>query len=295
MTRYKESGVDIQKAEELVKFLKISGFGAVIDLGDGRKLTLSTDGVGTKLLLAEELGIYDTIGIDLVAMCVNDILCMGAKPIAFLDYYAMGKLDLEKSKLILSGILKGCELSGCPLVGGETAEMPGVYPKSGFDLAGFAAGIIEKGNEKGKDKVKEGNKIIGIPSSGLHSNGFSLIRRVIKKPTMEHLTPTRIYVKDVLPVLDSINAMAHITGGGIHGNLPRILTDDLTYDIDIPYSEVMRQLYNLCYMTKHEFESTFNCGWGMMLITDDDSVLDHIKDARVLGKVINKQLNAQKN
>jgi len=292
MTTYKESGVDIKKAEELVKFLRLAGFGALIDLGDGRKLTLSTDGVGTKLLVAQELGIYDTIGIDLVAMCVNDILCMGAKPVAFLDYYATGKLDLEKSKQILTGIQRGCEIAGCPLVGGETAEMPGVYTKDGFDLAGFAAGIIETGDEKTVDVVNEGDFIVGLPSSGFHGNGFSLIRKIFKEKgiPMEpiHLTPTRIYVNDVLPELVWIKSMAHITGGGIHGNLPRALPNHLTYDITIPYSSLMQHLFIMSGLSTVEFESTFNCGWGMILIADSNMLATKIDGATVLGKVIEK-------
>jgi phosphoribosylformylglycinamidine cyclo-ligase len=292
MTTYKESGVDIEKAEKLVNFLNISGFGSSIDLGDGRKLTLSTDGVGTKILIAEELQIYDTIGIDLVAMCVNDILCMGAKPIAFLDYYAMGKLDLEKSKKILAGILKGCELAGCPLVGGETAEMPGVYPENGFDLAGFSAGIVEKGNTKPSIDIKEGDLIIGIPSSGFHSNGFSLIRTIYKNhgitPELNDLTPTKIYVNDIIPNMHLIKALAHITGGGIHGNLPRALPDRLTYDIKIPYSDKFNWLFRLSGLTNIEFENVFNCGWGMILIAESDELIDCVKNSVVLGRVIEK-------
>lgn len=293
MTTYKESGVDIEKGEELARFLGMKDFGGVIDLGDDKKLVLSTDGVGTKILIAEELGIYDTIGIDLVAMCVNDILCMGAKPVAFLDYYATGKLDLEKSKKILTGIQKGCELAGCPLVGGETAEMPGVYPENGFDLAGFAVGTANKDDIMDSGWVKPGDLIIGLPSSGFHSNGYSLIRKIFKEKgiPMEpiHLTPTRIYVNDVMPFMGKIEAMAHITGGGIHGNLPRALPDHLTYDITIPYSSLMQHLFIMSGLSAHEFESTFNCGWGMMLITTyADDIVASIDGAAVLGKVVKK-------
>lgn len=292
MTTYKESGVDIEKADQLVKFLGMKGFGALIGLGDDRQLALSTDGVGTKILIAEELGIYDTIGIDLVAMCVNDILCQGARPIAFLDYYATGKLNLDKSKEVLSGILKGCELADCPLVGGETAEMPGVYPENGFDLAGFVAGIVEPNDEKHTDTVEEGDLIVGLPSSGFHSNGFSLIRKIFEEKGIPlepvHLTPTKIYVNDILPVLDSIRSMAHITGGGIHGNLPRALPDHLTYDISIPYSSLMQHLFIMSGLTNVDFESTFNCDWGMMLITEEDDLATKIDGAAVLGKVVKK-------
>ena len=300
MTAYSDAGVNVQKADELVKFLNMSGFGASLDLGDGRKLTLSTDGVGTKVLWAKEMEIYDTIGIDLVAMCVNDLICEGATPIAFLDYYATGKLDLEKSKKIMKGILRGCELANCPLVGGETAEMPGVYPKNGFDLAGFAAGIVEKGNSLPKKTIKEGDLVIGIPSNGFHSNGFSLLRKIFKENDIalfdECLAPTRIYVDEVIPNISMIKSAAHITGGGIHGNLPRALPDHLTYDAQFPMSDIFDWFYHCEIgtnektedMTVYEFESVFNCGWGMILISETEEILDHILDAKVLGSVISK-------
>ena len=288
--KYKDAGVNIEKANQLINFLNIEGFAALINIGNSKKLALSTDGVGTKLLLAEELGIYNTIGIDLVAMCVNDILCHGARPIAFLDYYATGKLDINKGKEILSGIIEGCRLANCPLVGGETAEMPDVYSETGFDLAGFAAGIVDKNMEL--STVKKDDLIIGIPSSGFHSNGFSLIRKVSYNNNISlnknDLTPTRIYVKDILPNLSMIKSMAHITGGGIHGNLPRALPNNLTYDIKIPYSDKFDWFFSKCSISKYEFENIFNCGWGMLLITDTSDILNQIKDAKILGKVINK-------
>ena len=194
MTTYKETGVDIEVGNEVAKYLGFKDFGASIMIG-GEEVVMSTDGVGTKLLVAEAQNKFDTIGIDLVAMCVNDILCKFATPIAFMDYYATGKICLDKSKEILDGILKGCEISGCELVGGETAEMPGVYEGTNFDLAGFVVGTTI---DKGKDtKVQSGDLLIGLPSSGPHSNGFSLLRKILPLEDIP-LNPTRIYVKEIL-------------------------------------------------------------------------------------------------
>ena len=298
---YKDAGVDVNKADKLVKHLGIGGYGAVIDIDKtlpqfttwnnpywhtGCRLVMGTDGVGTKILVAEQLKKYDTIGIDLVAMCVNDIICHGATPFAFLDYYATGKLVLKKSKEILKGIQQGCEIADCQLVGGETAEMPGVYTKSKFDLAGFAIGLVHAQDERPKN-VKIGDHIIGIPSSGLHSNGFSLIRKLYKEYTEEMLTPTRIYTYDVLPVIQHINALAHITGGGIHGNLPRVLPKGTSYKLKFKYSKQWQELYKKTKFSKTEFESTFNCGWGMLLVAKEtDKILDHIKDAKVIGEIV---------
>ena len=298
---YKDAGVDVNKADKLVKHLGITGYGAIIDIDKtlpqfttwknpywhtGCRLVMGTDGVGTKILVAEQLKKYDTIGIDLVAMCVNDIICHGATPFAFLDYYATGKLVLKKSKEILKGIQQGCEIADCQLVGGETAEMPGVYTKSNFDLAGFAIGLVHAQDERPKN-VKVGDHIIGIPSSGLHSNGFSLIRKLYNEYTEEMLTPTRIYTYDVLPIIKHINALAHITGGGIHGNLPRVLPKGTSYKLKFKYSKQWQELYKKTKFSKAEFESTFNCGWGMLLVAKEtDKILDHIKDAKVIGEVI---------
>ena len=321
-TTYKNAGVDPRRAEKVLKSIGASGsggFGAVISLdaedgpksvtnfsnpywSTGCKLVIGADGVGTKVEVARRLKKFDTIGIDLVAMCVNDILCHGAAPFAFLDYYATGKIHVRRSKEILAGIQKGCEIAGCNLVGGETAEMPGTYSKSSgkFDLAGFVVGITHIQNERPRTDqwrcVKEEDLIIGIPSSGLHSNGYSLVRacydRLNLPYTEELLTPTRIYCQDVLPIMDKIKALAHITGGGIHGNLPRALPDDLTYDISLPhYPWIFQQMRGLAEMKMYDLESTFNCGWGMMLVIkpqDEEDVLKHIKDARTLGVVIPK-------
>ena len=287
---YKDAGVDIAKADQLIKQLGFSDYGAVINLGD-TKIVLSTDGVGTKILVAEQLKVFDTIGIDLVAMCANDILCHGAKPHSFLDYYAMGSLNLEKSKEILSGIQTGCKLAGCELVGGETAEMPGVYEGDKFDLAGFCMGVVIDELPK-KDLMKEGDLIIGIPSSGPHSNGYSLLRQLYGGIYhINILRPTRIYTNDILPILPLIKGAAHITGGGIHSNLPRILPDHLNYNINIVLQDWWSALFASTQnfpmnMSKHEFECVFNCGWGMLLVADKeniDKISEKVTDATVLG------------
>jgi phosphoribosylformylglycinamidine cyclo-ligase len=282
---YKDAGVDIAKADKLIKQLGFSDYGAVINLGD-TKIVLSTDGVGTKILVAEQLKVFDTIGIDLVAMCVNDILCHGAKPHSFLDYYATGGLNLEKSKEILSGIQTGCKLAGCELVGGETAEMPDVYEGDKFDLAGFCMGVVIDELPK-KDLMKEGDVIIGIPSSGPHSNGYSLLRKLYHGIYhLNILRPTRIYTDNILSILPLIKGAAHITGGGIHGNLPRILPDNLNYNINIILQDWWLDLFNSAKMDKYEFESVFNCGWGMLLIADAeniDQISEKVADSAVLG------------
>jgi phosphoribosylformylglycinamidine cyclo-ligase len=283
---YKDAGVDTKKADKLVEHLGMSDYGAVVNLLNGPQVVLSTDGVGTKILVAEQLKKFDTIGIDLVAMCVNDILCQGAQPVSFLDYYATGKLDLDKSKQILNGILKGCEIAECRLVGGETAEMPGVYKGSNFDLAGFAMGVVVEEHPK-KHLIKDTDVIIGIPSSGPHSNGYSLLRKIYNnKFDLSLLEPTRIYVKDVMPVLKDVKAIAHITGGGIHGNLPRVLPDNISYNINITLNDWWQELFNRTTMTQYEFECIFNCGWGMLLIAEyADVVLQYIPDAQVIGQL----------
>lgn len=282
---YKDAGVDIAKADKLIKQLGFSGYGAVIELGD-TKIVLSTDGVGTKILVAEQLNVFNTIGIDLVAMCANDILCHGAKPHSFLDYYATGSLNLEKSKEILSGIQTGCELAGCELVGGETAEMPGVYEGDKFDLAGFCMGVIVDELPK-KDLMKEGDVIIGIPSSGPHSNGFSLLRKLYHGIYhLNILRPTRIYTNDILPILPLIKGAAHITGGGIHGNLPRIIPSNMSYTISIKLEDWWEDLYTVADMSQYDFECVFNCGWGMLLVADRQNIgkiSEKVTDSVVLG------------
>jgi phosphoribosylformylglycinamidine cyclo-ligase len=295
MSAYKEAGVDVEKAEEIVRYLGMSGYGSVIKLGNVW-IVLSTDGVGTKLLVAEEIGKFDTIGIDLVAMCANDVLCHGARPHSFLDYYATGKLDIEKTKQILTGIQTGCELAGCKLVGGETAELPGMYTGTQFDLAGFCMGIVARKDsnylyEIPRGDIVAGDVIVGIPSSGPHSNGYSLIREIYR-PYINYeeylLTPTRIYVKEVMSVLPYIKAVAHITGGGIHGNLPRVLPTGTNYNLPITLEGWWQELYDMSKIEQYEFECVFNCGWGMLLVVSKyevTEVLEEIKDAVVVGDI----------
>lgn len=296
--KYTEAGVDTYKADKFVESIGINpdDFGALIKLGRD-ELVFCTDGVGTKILMAEELNKFDTIGIDLVAMCVNDLLCKGARPIAFLDYYATGKLDLDKSNEIMKGIKKGCEIAGCDLVGGETAELPGMYDGNKFDLAGFAVGLVQRRNGMTRPEsfpkkydIVEGDLLIGIPSSGIHSNGFSLIRKHMK-PSIELLEPTRIYVKEVMDVCWDIKACAHITGGGLNKNIDRVIPKDLTYCLDFVYSDFWHDIFEYCGFEDDithliQFEEVFNCGWGMVLVASQDkidSIKSKIPDCEVLG------------
>jgi phosphoribosylformylglycinamidine cyclo-ligase len=282
---YKNVGIDPFKADKFVKMIgSDNSYAATVPLPGGDTVALATDGVGTKLLIAKHFKKYDTIGIDLVAMCVNDLLCVGARPVSFLDYYATGKLDLGVSMDIIKGIKDGCSLARCDLVGGETAEMPDCYHNGEFDLAGFAMGIVEK---KLSTNVRPGNLIIGIPSSGPHSNGYSLIRSLFAYDEIP-LTPTRIYVNEIMDNLQNINACAHITGGGIHGNLTRVL-NGLSYKFDYGVLESYLndnwwgELFGRSYMSHVEFQSTFNCGWGMLIIAEEE--LD-IPGSEILGKIL---------
>lgn len=275
--------VDQTKANELSEYLGLSGYGAVINVGSCKDIALSTDGVGTKLLIAEHFNKFDTVGIDLVAMCANDILCVGARPHSFLDYYATGSLDMDKSKEILHGIIKGCELAGCKLVGGETAQLnPMFFRKTWFDLAGFIMGVVER--RLPSPFIDVGDYIVGIPSSGIHSNGFTTIRINVKEWTEDFLTPTRIYTNEIMDNLKHIKACAHITGGGIHGNLPRVL-NGFNYTIDLALNSYWKNIKQLVGMTTEQMENTFNCGWGMLLVVNDPDVLD-IPDAKVIGRIV---------
>ncbi|HAN05757.1 MAG TPA: phosphoribosylformylglycinamidine cyclo-ligase, partial [Elusimicrobia bacterium] len=248
MTTYKKSGVDIKLADKFTEFLEkkskaIGGFAGLLSIPETRgeySMVASTDGVGTKLKLAFLLDRHDTIGIDLVAMCVNDLLCCGARPMIFLDYYATGRLDLARSKKVIEGILEGCRQGESVLLGGETAEMPGFYQPGEYDLAGFSVGIVKNSETLDGRRVRAGDVLIGLPSTGFHSNGFSLIRKVLgdkkllEKYAARLLTPTKIYVKDVNKLRAALKkqkqdvlALAHITGAGIPGNLPRVLPKHL--------------------------------------------------------------------
>ena len=295
---YKKSGVNISLANKLVKHISniskkgvkktksaskkdvIGGFGSLFDISNSKikdpVIVSCTDGVGTKIELANKFGKFDTIGIDLVAMCVNDLIVQGARPLFFLDYIAVGKLDLNKTKKILKGIFKGCKISNCDLIGGETAEMPGVYSKNKFDLAGFSVGIVSKKKILDKKKVKEGNIVLAIPSSGIHSNGYSLVRSILKKERVskklkkELLKPTRIYSKEILKLTSKnlINSAAHITGGGLIENLLRSVPKDLTLNVDlskIKITNIFKWLKKKN-ISDHEMMQTFNCGIGFCII-----------------------------
>ena len=306
---YAQAGVDIDAGNELVERIKpaskstqrsgsmsgLGGFGAMFDPKaagyDDPILVGATDGVGTKLRLAIDTGDVSTVGIDLVAMCVNDLICQGAEPLFFLDYFATGKLHVDQATRVIEGIAEGCRLSGCALIGGETAEMPGMYAKDDFDLAGFAVGAVERGTQLPQG-VALGDLLIGLPSSGLHSNGFSLVRRIVADQGltwdshapfgtgtlgMALLTPTALYVKACLAALreGGVHAMAHITGGGLTENLPRVLPDDLGATIDlqrIPALPIMSWLAQAGGISEAEMLKTFNCGIGMILAVEPTQV-----------------------
>jgi phosphoribosylformylglycinamidine cyclo-ligase len=301
---YKKSGVDISLANKLVKHISnvsnkdvkkannsfnkdiIGGFGSLFDLSKIKikdpVIVSCTDGVGTKVDLANKFKKFDTIGIDLVAMCVNDLIVQGAQPLFFLDYIAVGKLDLKKTKKIIKGIFKGCELSNCKLIGGETAEMPGVYSKSKFDLAGFSVGIVSKKKILHKKKVKSNNIVLAVPSSGIHSNGYSLVRSILKTNKIsndikkEILKPTKIYSKEILKLTKKnlINAAAHITGGGLIENLLRSVPENLSLNIDlakIKTTKIFKWLKRKN-ISDQEMMNTFNCGIGFCIITPEKNI-----------------------
>ena len=304
---YKKSGVNIDAADSFVnfissvsskkkgkkKFSNIGGFGSISNIPNHikqPKIVACTDGVGTKIEIANALNKYDTIGIDLVAMSVNDLIVQGAKPLLFLDYISINKIDLKKLKSIIKGIVNGCKQSECELVGGETAEMPGTYEKGKFDIAGFAVGVVGKNKILSKNKIKNNDLVLAIPSSGLHSNGYSLVRYVLNKKKInikknnflrtELLRPTKIYVKEVLKLIDKnlINGCANITGGGLADNIKRIIPENLVAEIDlnkINTSKIFRWLKKNDISDK-EMLKTFNCGVGFCLIISPKN-LDKIK------------------
>ncbi|MEM8501276.1 MAG: phosphoribosylformylglycinamidine cyclo-ligase [Pseudomonadota bacterium] len=297
---YKDAGVDIDAGNALVERIKpiakrtmrpevmtgLGGFGALFELKNDYKqpvLVSGTDGVGTKLKLAMAMGKHDSIGIDLVAMCVNDLLVTGAEPLFFLDYYASGELDVDTAADVVHGIGQGCELAGCALVGGETAEMPGMYAKGDYDLAGFCVGVVEKEQLIDGSAVQAGDALLGIASSGPHSNGYSLIRALLERANAELdspfenatlgealLAPTTIYVKPILDLQQSIriNAMSHITGGGLSENIPRVLPDQVSAQINLSswaLPPIFGWLQGAGNITQEEMLRTFNCGVGMVL------------------------------
>jgi phosphoribosylformylglycinamidine cyclo-ligase len=292
---YKESGVDIDAGDALVEHIKplarstdrkgvmggLGGFGGLFDLkAAGFRdpiLVSGTDGVGTKLKLAIETGIPDTVGIDLVAMCVNDIVVQGAEPLFFLDYYATGKLDIDTARRVVAGIAEGCRHAGCALVGGETAEMPGMYREGDYDLAGFVVGAAERDQLLPRDDIAPGDVVLGLASSGVHSNGYSLVRKILERggsgpDKAALLEPTRIYVKPLLAAIRStgaIKGLAHITGGGLPGNVPRCLPDGLRARLDArqwSVPPVFRWLREAGSVPTGDMLRTFNCGLGMVAV-----------------------------
>ncbi len=311
---YADAGVDIEAGNTLVERIAplakstarngadsdLGGFGGLFDLAackfDDPVLVAANDGVGTKLKIAIESGIHDTVGIDLVAMCVNDLIVQGAEPLFFLDYFASGKLDVDAATNVIAGIAEGCRQANCALIGGETAEMPGMYAHGDYDLAGFSVGAVERRKILPGDDMAEGDIILGLTSSGLHSNGFSLVRKLVeaeglawntpspananKSVAEDLLTPTRIYVQPVLQALRAnapIKGLVHITGGGFQENLPRVLPDDLSAQIDLSawhMPQIFKWLQSVGSIEEAEMLRTFNCGIGMALIVSPDGLTD---------------------
>lgn len=299
----------------------LGGFGALFDLKAAGFtdpiLCAATDGVGTKLKIAIDAGKHDTVGIDLVAMCVNDLVVQGAEPLFFLDYFATGKLEVDSARTVVAGIAEGCKLAGCALIGGETAEMPGMYGAGDYDLAGFSVGAAERGQLLGGAGMAAGDTLIGLASSGVHSNGFSLVRKIVERSGLAWdapapfedgatlaealLRPTRIYVKSCLAAIRAghVTALAHITGGGFPENIPRVLPDDLAAELDVsalPLPAVFRWLAQTGGVGAAEMARTFNCGTGMILVVPAASPVDevlallkeHGEDARVIGRLVER-------
>lgn len=334
MLTYKTSGVDIDEGNRAVNLIKdkIKGTydkNVIGDLGnfsglyslkdfvnmDEPVLLSSTDGVGTKLKLAQMMGIHNTVGIDLVAMCVNDLICQGAKPLFFLDYIATGKLVPEKIDDIVSGIVEGCKISGCSLIGGETAEMPGMYKEEDYDLAGFSVGIADKNKIISGQNVKDGDVLIGISSSGIHSNGYSFIRKIFLEEYKYKLTdyieelkmtlgealliPTKIYVKLVMDLIKKyeLKAIAHITGGGVIENIPRVIPNGLGININKNSWEkpsIFKMIEKFNSIDEIELHKSFNMGIGLVIIVDSDKaneitnyINDNKEQAYIIGKVVN--------
>ena len=320
---YEKSGVNINAADSFVKFISaissnnkgkkkinnIGGFGSITNIPrnlKNPKIVACTDGVGTKVEIANTLNKYDTIGIDLVAMSVNDLIVQGAKPLLFLDYISINKIDFKKLKPIIKGIVKGCKLSNCELVGGETAEMPGTYEKGKFDIAGFAVGLVDEKNVLNKKNIKKNDLVIAIPSNGVHSNGYSLVRYVLKKEKInlknnqflkkELLRPTKIYVEEVLNLIKNnlINGCANITGGGLADNIKRVIPDGMVADIDLHKIKTKKIFKWLKQKNIYDSEmlKTFNCGVGFCLIVNPKNLNKVTKffskefKPYVIGKII---------
>ncbi len=319
---YRDAGVDIEAGESLVERIKplvqktqrpeclgnIGGFGGLFELPIDRYrrpvLVSGTDGVGTKLKLAVILDRHDTIGIDLVAMCVNDVLVLGAEPLYFLDYFATGRLSPEHAQSVIAGIASGCETAGAALIGGETAEMPGMYSPGDYDLAGFCVGVVEKDQIIDGSHIRAGDQILGLASSGLHSNGYSLARAVLERSsaTLDQpigettlgealLAPTRIYVRPILALLKAmpIHGIAHITGGGLTGNIPRILPDNCDCRIDAtawPRPEIFQWLQSEGSIDDTEMLRTFNCGIGLVIIVSSDTAAQAHEMLKASGETV---------
>lgn len=320
---YADSGVDIDAGNALVEHIKplakrteragvmsgLGGFGGFFDLHAAGFtdpiLVSATDGVGTKLRLAIESGDLSTVGIDLVAMCVNDLICQGAEPLLFLDYYATGRLDVERATQVIAGIVKGCEEAGAALIGGETAEMPGMYAGDDFDLAGFAVGALERGAQLPR-MAQEGDRLLGLASSGVHSNGFSLVRKILELTgqgiedqtpfggstfAQTLLCPTRIYVKSCLKAAKEhdIRAFAHITGGGLTENIPRVLPQGMGIEIDLKAwtrPALFQWLQSAGGVADREMLKTFNCGIGMVVVTPQDAAEEVAQSLRDSGEEV---------
>ena len=329
---YKKSGVDIDAADRFIKFISsistkkrgkkkfsnIGGFGAISNIPNNikkPKIVACTDGVGTKIEIANLIKKYDTIGIDLVAMSVNDLIVQGATPLFFLDYISINKIDLPKLKSIINGIVKGCDLSNCDLVGGETAEMPGTYEKGKFDIAGFAVGIVDEKNILHKNKIKKNDLILAIPSSGLHSNGYSLVRNIIKKKKIniknniflkkELIKPTKIYVKEILNLINKnlINGCANITGGGLADNIKRIIPENFCAEINLSNIKPLKifKWLKSNNINDNEMLRTFNCGVGFCLVINPKNLNKINKffsknyQPYVIGKITNQHTKVKIN
>jgi len=320
---YSAAGVSIEAGNEVVSRIGaavkstnrpevlsgIGGFGGLFSMAGYTDpvLVSGADGVGTKLLVAERLGRHKSVGIDLVAMSVNDIIVSGAEPLFFLDYFATGKLEPDVAVSVVEGIAEGCRISGCALLGGETAEMPGMYAPGHYDLAGFAVGVVERDSLLTGSDISDGDLLVGIPSSGLHSNGFSLVRSLVDKLdwSEEHglgaplgdvlITPTRIYVQDVLRNLPLIKGLVHVTGGGFYENIPRVLPTGLGVQIDLCSWEVppiFKLLKRLGDLSQRDMYTTFNMGIGMIAVVnkgDAGSLLENISGAVIIGSVTSQE------
>ena len=317
---YEKSGVNIALADKFVQFISknssknrhnknIGGFGSISNIPKNIKnpqIVASTDGVGTKIEIANILNKYDTIGIDLVAMCVNDLIVQGAQPLLFLDYISINKINLKKMKSLLKGIIKGCKIANCDLVGGETAEMPGTYDKGKFDIAGFSVGVVDKNKALDQKRIKINDLILGVPSSGLHSNGYSLVRDILKKKKInikknkylkkELIKPTKIYVPEIMELIKKnyLHGCANITGGGLVSNIERIIPDNLSANLNlktIKVNKIFKWLKNNN-ISEREMIKTFNCGIGFCLVIDSKNLkkiqnhFSKVYKPYVIGKII---------